>query len=81
MLKIVLIVNVTTASKLNSTVGAVKILLIYNILEKIILKFINSKHNPLVGKEELKIKVLITWVLNKDKIREPHFLNIKEADT
>jgi len=54
------IVDVTTASKLDGTVVAAKILLIYNVLGEIILESINYKHNPLVGKEELEVEVSIT---------------------
>ena len=60
MFEIVVIVNIMTASELNSTVVTVEILLIYNVLGEIILKSINYKYNPLVGKEELGVEVLIT---------------------
>ena len=60
MLKIVLIVNVTTAPKLDNTVVVIKILLVCNVLEEIILESINFKYNPLVGKKKLEVKISIT---------------------
>ena len=60
MLEIVLIVDITTASKLNSMVVAVEILPVCNMLGEIILKSINFKHNLLVGKEKLEVEVPIT---------------------
>ena len=55
-----MIVDVTTASKLDSTVVATKILLVCNVLGEIILESINYKYNLLVGKEELEVEVPIT---------------------
>jgi hypothetical protein len=49
-----------TASKLDSTVVAIEMLLICNVLGKIILESINYKYNLLVGKEELEVEVPIT---------------------
>jgi len=49
-----------TVSKLNGTVVAVEMLLVYNMLGKIILKSINYKYNLLVGKEELEVEIFIT---------------------
>ena len=55
-----MIVNITTTSKLDGIVVAVKILLVCNVLGEIILESINYKHNLLVGKEELEVEVPIT---------------------
>ena len=77
MLEIVLIVDVTTASKLDGMVVAAEIPVICSVLGEIILEFIDYKHNPLVGKEELEVKVLITWLLNIDEVREPYCLEVK----
>jgi len=41
-------------------VVTIEILLVYNVLGEIILESINYKYNLLVGKEELKVEVLIT---------------------
>ena len=60
MLETVVIVDVITMSKLDSIVVTAEILLVYNVLGEIILKSINYKYNPLVGKEELGVKVTIT---------------------
>ena len=60
MLKIVVIVNITTASELDSIVVTIEILLVYNVLGEIILESINYKYNLLVGKEELEVEVSIT---------------------
>jgi len=49
-----------TASKLDSMVVIIEILLIYNVLGEIILESINYKYNPLVGKEKLEVEVFIT---------------------
>jgi len=59
-LKTVVIVDVMIISKLNSTVVTAEILLVCNVLGEIILKFIDYKYNPLVGKKELGVKVFIT---------------------
>jgi len=60
VLKIVVIVNITTASELDSIVVTIEILLVYNVLGEIILESINYKYNLLVGKEELEVEVSIT---------------------
>ena len=60
MLETVVIVNVTTTSELDGMVVTAEILLLCNMLGEIILESINYKHNPLVGKKELKVKVPIT---------------------
>ena len=59
-LETVVIVDVMTVSKLDGTVVTAEILLVCNVLGEIILKSINYKYNPLVGKEELGVEVLIT---------------------
>ena len=66
-----------TISKLVGTVVAAEMLLICNVLGKIILKSIDYKYNPLVGKEELEVKVFITWVLNTDEVKELYCLEVK----
>jgi len=54
------IVDVIIASELDSIVVTTEMLLVCNVLGKIILKSINYKYNPLVGKEELEVEVFIT---------------------
>jgi hypothetical protein len=59
-LKTVVIVDVTTASKLDGMVVTTEMLLVCNVLGKIILESIDYKYDPLVGKEELEVEVPIT---------------------
>jgi len=58
--KTVVIVDIITMSELDGTVVTAEILLVCNVLGEIILKSIDYKYNPLVGKEELGVEVFIT---------------------